>query len=335
MSKDFFLCPHCCEMHELNSFKSGKDRYSSLCASCKRKGKKEKWINPDLKLFIQDKGLTFKNKSNSRIDYKTQLEKYFSDKDKYILNIIQKSHQFQKEKLQNGNAGSKELLKILKIYNSAISLTTKKVKKRYDDINIFFNDIQEELIYLNENITYHIDLNEVGSINFNVESTLSLKSLKKYLNRFYLTSDTLPKNTRKKRADFKNNRRLLLNEIIPNLCPYCGREGTTLDHIFPISKGGSPTEISNIQYCCDYCNNLKANYEPEFFEKHMNTTLKDSKNKVIDTTDKIDNLLSEIEYLKFMLNAKESELLKLNSQVTETVRKQTKILANLYELEYL
>lgn len=43
-------------------------------------------------------------------------------------------------------------------------------------------------------------------------------------------------------------------------CRRCGIYGVelTVDHIVPLSKGGHPTDPSNLQTLCDTCNNIKA-----------------------------------------------------------------------------
>ena len=45
-------------------------------------------------------------------------------------------------------------------------------------------------------------------------------------------------------------------------CAYCGKKATTLDHIFPRSRGGL-WEWTNIVAACESCNFSKANRTPE------------------------------------------------------------------------
>lgn len=46
------------------------------------------------------------------------------------------------------------------------------------------------------------------------------------------------------------------------ICAYCGRRATTVDHIFPKSRGGSH-DPSNLVACCKKCNERKNNRTPD------------------------------------------------------------------------
>ena len=45
------------------------------------------------------------------------------------------------------------------------------------------------------------------------------------------------------------------------ICAYCGRRATTVDHVFPKSRGGSH-DPSNLVACCKKCNEIKNNRTP-------------------------------------------------------------------------
>ena len=45
-------------------------------------------------------------------------------------------------------------------------------------------------------------------------------------------------------------------------CAYCGRPGHTLDHLVPISRGGTSTWLNTVT-ACGSCNGRKANRTPE------------------------------------------------------------------------
>jgi 5-methylcytosine-specific restriction endonuclease McrA len=49
-------------------------------------------------------------------------------------------------------------------------------------------------------------------------------------------------------------------------CHYCGQEANTVDHLIPISKGGTDEE-TNLVACCVKCNSAKRDrMTPTFFE---------------------------------------------------------------------
>jgi hypothetical protein len=47
-------------------------------------------------------------------------------------------------------------------------------------------------------------------------------------------------------------------------CRFCGaRNRLTIDHIFPLSRGGHPTKKANLVTACTPCNQRKANRTPQ------------------------------------------------------------------------
>ena len=53
------------------------------------------------------------------------------------------------------------------------------------------------------------------------------------------------------------------------LCQYCGNTATTVDHIVPVTKGGTDEDF-NLTSACNGCNSRKGNRMGQFFS----TTLK-------------------------------------------------------------
>jgi 5-methylcytosine-specific restriction endonuclease McrA len=49
-----------------------------------------------------------------------------------------------------------------------------------------------------------------------------------------------------------------LVEQFNGCCAYCGKPGTTIDHVVPLSKGGRD-EIANVLPACKPCNSSKNN----------------------------------------------------------------------------
>lgn len=50
------------------------------------------------------------------------------------------------------------------------------------------------------------------------------------------------------------------------LCPYCGQEANSVDHVVPLSRGGVH-ELSNLEYTCNDCNLVKRAKTREEFVK--------------------------------------------------------------------
>lgn len=64
------------------------------------------------------------------------------------------------------------------------------------------------------------------------------------------------------RAWSKIRERILIRDC--SLCQYCGSDATTVDHVIPISKGGTD-EPDNLVAACTRCNYSKGNRMGQFF----------------------------------------------------------------------
>lgn len=105
-----------------------------------------------------------------------------------------------------------------------------------------------------------------------------------------------PRDTRVTRTDrtpgnetlFKHNRKIIL--ATQSVCAICGKPvdksikypdpmSPTVDHIIPVSKGGDPTALENLQLAHRYCNRQKSD---KILEKKV---LKDENRKLPLTED--------------------------------------------------
>ena len=55
------------------------------------------------------------------------------------------------------------------------------------------------------------------------------------------------------------------------VCVYCGQDGTTVDHIIPIHKGGDPVNMDNLVCACRRCNSSKGSRSEGVFLQRQST----------------------------------------------------------------
>ena len=78
--------------------------------------------------------------------------------------------------------------------------------------------------------------------------------------------------SRRYNSSYYQKTRLQVLQRDYNTCHYCGLEATTVDHLIPISKGGTD-EASNMVACCTQCNSSKRDrMTPTFFERASRPT---------------------------------------------------------------
>lgn len=97
-----------------------------------------------------------------------------------------------------------------------------------------------------------------------------LKGFKKVSLEKKQQPETVPEKT--KRVLFSEKKRIDVYSKNKGCCSICGEfvrpDEFTIDHIVPLSKGGS-NDISNLQCCCRRCNELKANMQKDDFFRTM------------------------------------------------------------------
>lgn len=139
-------------------------------------------------------------------------------------------------------------------------------------ITININDAQmwdkEEKInnYLN-NLSNSIKKKDVWEV-YSIDATPDFYNITKIHNSNIHNTNTQSIN---KRVQFKTDIRKLVYRKTEGHCALCGNfvdyEDYTIDHIVPLSKGGT-NDINNLQCACKVCNNIKTDILPdEFMDK--------------------------------------------------------------------
>lgn len=70
----------------------------------------------------------------------------------------------------------------------------------------------------------------------------------------------------RKDREWLTNRQIVLSHN-NGLCVYCGAKADSVDHVIPLSKGGTHN-IDNLVPCCMSCNRKKKAKLPEGFAQH-------------------------------------------------------------------
>ena len=63
---------------------------------------------------------------------------------------------------------------------------------------------------------------------------------------------------RRSGARLKKAEYLAVLDYYGSNCVYCGVSTTGIDHLYPLSKGGSTTDLHNLAPCCPQCNSIKS-----------------------------------------------------------------------------
>ena len=103
------------------------------------------------------------------------------------------------------------------------------------------------------------------------QANIVLKKATAKLKDFYimpLGNDALDRVNKSKRRKFNPDERKIIYAKSKGRCTLCGRfmnfDDFTVDHIVPLSKGGS-NNINNLQATCRVCNNIKQDILPQDF----------------------------------------------------------------------
>lgn len=110
-----------------------------------------------------------------------------------------------------------------------------------------------------------------------------------------------------------------MNNLTSIYCYYCERpygaqqKGgeillKTKDHIIPISKGGRLRFKKNILYCCDKCNQLKADLTPSEFADLLKDKFDNCKVKIKGYKDRLRTMLKNTVLLIIKISKYEKEL---------------------------
>ncbi|WP_317696113.1 HNH endonuclease signature motif containing protein [Xylocopilactobacillus apis] len=95
--------------------------------------------------------------------------------------------------------------------------------------------------------------------------------------------------------------RMLIYNRYHNRCQYCGRKGFSIDHMKPVSSGGS-NDLDNLTLSCRECNKLKRDMPYEWFVE-FNLETRQINQQLVIFEHKIDLLVERKEKLSRELNA--------------------------------
>ena len=99
---------------------------------------------------------------------------------------------------------------------------------------------------------------------------------------------TRPDRIGEHRTAFEKNRQIILKT--QKICALCGQEvdfsykyphplSPAIDHIIPVSKGGHPSDLANLQLTHRYCNRAKSD---KLYLEQAKQTREDAQDKTID-----------------------------------------------------
>lgn len=299
-------------MRELNSFKSGVDRYSSLCASCKHHSKKEEFYNSSLEVFTKENGLAFTRKETS---------KEFSG----ILNP-QTSMVLSLASVLNSNA----ILKILPRHRNKVIdklngllLNNEFSIQNYEILSQRLNEIEPV-----SGVTIHLGELERRKVPEKVVNRIKDVIIQTYSGNSNARNEYTAWS--RKKSNFSK-----IEEIKSQPCAFCGGKSTSIDHKVPLVAGGDPTDITNLLPSCKECNQIKGTMSYDEFIKLTKTFLKEPYKKTKELTSEIKTMSREVEQLKEQLALKLKAIELKAHEKAILVNKQASIVSNLEEINSL
>lgn len=334
----YFVCNHCKEGRLLRSFKSGKDRYSSLCSYCRTKGIKENSVNFDLQMYVtKTLKQTFSMKPESSTNYLEHLNNFYRkhNGNKYLFYIIYLDRYCENQ--QNP----------VKRQNALLAKQTLS----YYFVNGACTDNESEVFEIIKNKELVFDKNLKAEFIFNTKELVNKTNKPRtFVAEFngYIQSLGRAKSKSEVISDrnlYIREKNELKKENEGKTCFYCNGMYETLDHYVPLVLGGSPIATENVVPCCTACNNLKGSLSPDIFEEMLGGLLKNSTEERTSLSKKnnkiqreLADIQNQIEYLTYLLEKQTEQFEKNEQKHKQIVTAQRTVIQSyckLEDIEYL
>lgn len=177
-------------------------------------------------------------------------------------------------KAENNTERAKNARKLYYQKNKGKVLKRSKEKRDNYDENKKQKIKKQRHIYYLKNKSNILDNNKKWKVQNEEKYKIYCKE---YTKKYNLTEEGKKNNTLR-----RYKRRMLVNELdnidynllkekfakLGNKCIICGNKDITIDHIIPVSKGGT-NDIDNLQPLCKSCNSSKGNKTMEDFLNYL------------------------------------------------------------------
>lgn len=187
------------------------------------------------------------------------------------LNFIGSSDFEQKHQINLSNKEKQLIESIMSSYDDASSVLKKGVLRQ--DLNKKIIAYEDHEIQMDDIGNFFDNLSQMG---FEVSNLHNLQKI-------------------------DHTSRMVIYNQYHNLCQYCGRKGYSIDHMIPVSSGGT-NDLSNLTLSCQECNKLKGDMPYEWFVE-FNLQVRFINQKLVIFEKKLEQLAYKKESLTRKLNA--------------------------------
>lgn len=313
-------CPKCRQLRSEDTY-SKNGVYYSTCKVCREnKGVEENYANLSINKKASFKGAVYTSLNTNTFQMLGKSDRQRIERKAAVINA--------------------HIFKLIKDYDEVQSTVETNYRfvnmlKRLTNVDVSELTVDKLRPVLNEEFKYNLPKNQLENWKYDVQILLSGKAeclgeghVVVALPNYNLKTEGVF--TKKEmRQKFEKNKPQLMKELLKVKgfnCYICKKKlkenNGTIDHVVPISLGGT-NDVENLEFCCHDCNQLKsAQTEDEFseFKTKLDSIGNLEQNLLAENTnlaDTLDYARKQVEYYKVLSKSMEAKLAKNRNKISK------------------